>query len=85
MSNLHFTRLIKAKDKLREFNFRRLPSSGGTLFHVDVSDDRGNRLIFKIQKESAGSWKILDDILPTWIYETEDKIADAIEDQITTT
>lgn len=83
MSNLHFTRLIKAKDKLREFNFRRLPASGGSQFHVDVSDDRGNRLIFKIGKEGAGSWKILDDILPTWIYESEKELGIAIEDQIT--
>lgn len=85
MANLHFTRLIKTKDKLREFNFRRLPSESGSLFHVDVSDDRGNRIIFKMQKEGAGSWKILDDILPPWIYESEDKMADAIEDEITAT
>lgn len=85
MANLHFTRLIKAKDKLREFNFRRLPAEGGSLFHVDVSDDRGGRLIFKMQKGGAGSWKVLDDILPAWIYESEDKLAGAIEDQITAT
>lgn len=83
MSNLHFTQLIKAKDRLREFNFRRLPATGGNQFHVDVSDDRGNRLIFKMQKQDAGSWKILDDILPNWIYESENKLADAIEEQIT--
>ncbi len=84
MSNLHFTRLIKAKDKLREFNFRRLPAGNGSLFHVDVSDDRSNRLIFKIGKEGAGAWKILDDILPAWVYESEKDIADAIETQIAT-
>lgn len=84
MSNVHFSRLLKAKDKVREFNFRRLPAaSGNSLFHVDVSDDRGNRLMFKIQKEGSGTWKILDDILPTWIYEAEDKLGVAIEDQIT--
>ena len=83
MSNLHFTRLIKAKDKLREFNFRRLPATGGNQFHIDVSDDRGNRLIFKMQKEGSGLWKIVDDALPAWIHESEAKLADAIEDQIT--
>jgi hypothetical protein len=81
MSNMHFTRLIKAKDRLREFNFRKLPGTG--LFHVDVSDDRGNRLIFKMQKEGNSPWKILDDILPTWLYESEGKLNDAIEEQIT--
>jgi hypothetical protein len=82
MSNLHFTRLIKAKDKLREFNFRRLPAQNGTLFHVDVNDDRGNRLMFKMQKEGTGPWRILNDILPPWIFESEEKLGLAIEDQI---
>ena len=40
--NIHFTRLIKAAGRLREFNFRKLPDH---LFHVDVSDERGNRII----------------------------------------
>ena len=83
MSNLHFTRLIKAKDRLREFNFRRLPDAGGTVFHVDVSDDRGNRVIFKMKKEGNGPWKVLDNILPPWVLESETKLGDAIEDQIT--
>ena len=82
MVNTHFTRLIKAKDRLREFNFRKLPAAGGNLFHVDVSDDRGNRLIFKMQKEGAAPWKILDDCLPNWVYESSDKLSNAIEDQI---
>jgi len=83
MINTHFTRLIKAKDRLREFNFRKLPAAGGNLFHVDVSDDRGNRLIFKMQKEGAAPWKILDEALPGWISESENKLSDAIDDQIT--
>lgn len=82
MVNTHFTRLIKAKDRLREFNFRKLPAAGGNLFHVDVSDDRGNRLIFKMQKEGTAPWKILDDGLPNWVYESSDKLSNAIEDQI---
>lgn len=84
MNNTHFSRLIKAKDRLREFNFRKLPSAAGnSLFHVDVSDDRGNRLIFKMQKEGAGTWKVLDDVLPPWIYESEAKLNDAIEEVLT--
>jgi hypothetical protein len=83
MINTHYTRLIKANGRLREFNFRRLPSPGGNLFHVDVSDDRGNRLIFKMQKEGPAPWKILDEGLPNWIYETEDKLSNGIEEQIT--
>ncbi len=82
MTNTHFTRLIKAKERLREFNFRKLPAAGGNLFHVDVSDDRGNRLIFKMEKTGNGPWKILDGGLPAWISESVEKLSDAIEDQI---
>lgn len=83
MNNTHFTRLLKAAGRLREFNFRKLPSLSGHLFHVDVSDDRGNRLIFKMKKEGAAPWTILDEGLPPWIYESEEGLSSAIEDQIT--
>lgn len=82
MNNRHFTRLIKAADRLREFNFRKLPSATGELFHVDVSDDRGNRLMFKMQKEGGAQWKIVEEVLPPWIYETEPRLNEAIEDQL---
>jgi len=82
MNNKHFTRLIKAAARLREFNFRKLPSTTGELFHVDVSDDRGNRLIFKMQREGGSPWKIIDESLPAWVYEIEPLLAEALEDQL---
>jgi hypothetical protein len=83
MNNTHFTRLIKANERLREFNFRKLPSTANqNLFHVDVSDDRGNRLIFKMQKEAGSPWKIIDEVLPNWVYESEPRLNEAIEDQL---
>ena len=82
MNNRHFTKLIKAAERLREFNFRKLPSPTNDLFHVDVSDDRGNRLIFKMQRESGGRWKIIEDILPAWIYDSETRLNEAIEEQL---
>ena len=84
MNNRHFTKLIKAAERLREFNFRKLPSPTNDLFHVDVSDDRGNRLIFKMQREGGGKWKIIEDILPPWIYDSEPRLNDAIEEQLQT-
>lgn len=74
---LHFTKLVKAGGRLREFNFRRLAGSS-ELYHVDVSDDRGNRIIFKTRKEN-GVWKIEDTALPKWVYEAEPHMKDAIE------
>ena len=80
--NTHFTKLIKANERLREFNFRKLPSTSEGLFHVDVSDDRGNRLIFKMQKE-GNHWRILDETtLPKWIHESEGLMNTAIEDEL---
>ena len=82
MNNRHFTRLIKAASRLREFNFRKLPGNGAELYHVDVSDDRGNRLMFKMQREGGNQWKIIDEVLPPWVYETEPRLNEALEDQL---
>jgi hypothetical protein len=75
----HFTKLIKSGGRLREFNFRKLASPNDNLYHVDVSDDRGNRIIFKVRKEN-GSWKIEESGLPKWVYEVEENLKEAIED-----
>jgi hypothetical protein len=75
----HFTKLVKAGDRLREFNFRKLPGNPSD-FHVDVSDERGSRHVFKMRKEQEDQWKIENENLPNWIYEAEKKLGDAIED-----
>ena len=71
--NIHFTKLIKAADKLREFNFRRITSPNGPLFSIDVADDRGNRITFKMQQEGS-QWKFMDSALPNWILASEEQI-----------
>ena len=43
----YFTKLVKAGDRLREFNFRKF-SDPANFIHVDVSDERGSRHIFKM-------------------------------------
>jgi hypothetical protein len=73
-----FTKLVKAGDRLREFNFRR-PGQAPDLFHVDVSDERGSRHMFKMHKAEADQWKIDASNLPPWIYEAEEKLSEAIE------
>ena len=78
--NIQFTKLIKAPTHLKEFNFRKVPG-GDELFHVDVNDDRGNRIIFNMKQEN-GEWKIADNIVPKWISDAEPKLKDAIEQQM---
>ena len=56
--NIQFTKLIKAEGRLREFNFRKVNGLLEELFTVDVSDDRGNRIMFKMQKQ-GNEWLIL--------------------------
>jgi hypothetical protein len=79
--NIHFTKLIKAANRLREFNFRMLPGTSNTLFHVDVPDDRGNRIMFKMQK-ADNQWKIVDEGLPVWVSGNENRLNDAISEEV---
>lgn len=80
--NIQFTRLVKAPVQQREFNFRRIPNTDTETFHVDVSDDRMNRIIFKMQKGSAGCWKIVDTSLPVWICQAEEKLNEILEQEM---
>jgi hypothetical protein len=77
--NIAFTKLVKSEDRLREYNFRKLPGMQTDLFHVDVSDDRGNRIQFRMEKVD-GQWKIVDQVLPAWIKTAEPKLHEKIEE-----
>jgi hypothetical protein len=79
---VHFTRLIKAGGRLREFNFRKLKPHDEEYFTVDTVDDRGNRILFRMQKNSNNHWSIAEQILPGWIPENEEKLHEAIEDEL---
>lgn len=79
---VHFTRLIKAGGRLREFNFRKFRDAEIDTFSVDTVDDRGNRLLFRMQKSSNNHWTLLQQIFPKWIPENETKLHDAIEDEL---
>ncbi len=79
---IHFTRLVKAGGRLREFNFRKLKTEGDELFNVDTVDDRGNRILFRMQKKD-GSWKLFSEqALPVWITENESKLGSEIDEGI---
>jgi hypothetical protein len=80
--NIHFTKLVKTADRLREFNFRLLPGSSNNLFHVDVPDDRGNRIVFKMQKQEGNNWRIVEQQLPNWISDNENRLNELIEEEV---
>ena len=77
--NIQFTKLIKAPH-LKEFNFRKLPGTEA-LFHVDVNDERGNRIVFNMRQDDSG-WKIADNIVPKWVSDLEAKLGNAIEEEL---
>jgi hypothetical protein len=78
---IHFTRLVKAGGRLREFNFRKLRDTDPETFTVDTVDDRGNRILFRMQK-SGNQWAIQPQMLPRWIPENEALLHEAIEDEL---
>lgn len=74
-----FSKLVKAADRLHEFNFRQL-SGTDRRYHVDVPDTRGNRIIFYMQKDGENHWRVTD-LVPEWILHVEDELGEAIEQQ----
>ena len=82
IKNIQFTKLVKAEGRLREFNFRKVNSIKEGMFTVDVSEDRGNRIIFSMQKEN-NAWKIAgNDPLPSWIKNNESVFHELIEEEM---
>jgi hypothetical protein len=79
--NIQFTRHVKVSGRVREFNFRKIPGIQDELFHVDVSDERSNRIMFKMKK-IEGQWKIVDQQLPQWVLEGETKLHELIEEEL---
>lgn len=79
--NIHFTKLVKVSNRLREFNFRILPGSSNNLLHVDVPDDRGNRIIFKMQREE-NQWAVVNKDVPEWISANEKILNTAIQEEV---
>jgi hypothetical protein len=82
MKTIHFTRLIKTDERLREFNFIRFGRSLQDSFDADVVDNRGNRILFRVQKQD-NVWKVVPALqLPDWILRSEKSIHDVIEDEL---
>ena len=72
---------LKFENRLREFNFRKLGGLQEGVFTIDVVDDRGNRIMFKMQK-ADNVWKIVNQPLPEWIIKSEKIFHDLIEEEL---
>jgi len=79
--NIQFTKLLKAEGRFREFNFRKSANEGKIIFNVDVTDDRSNRIFFRMQKEDS-VWKIQSRDLPLWVINNETNLCELIESEL---
>ena len=79
--NIQFTKLLKADGRFREFNFRKTANDGKIIFNVDVTDDRSNRIVFRMQKEDS-VWKIQPQDLPIWVINNETNLCELIESEL---
>jgi hypothetical protein len=79
--NIQFTKLLKVNGQLKEFNFRKANPNNDGIFSVDVSDDRGNRVMLQMQKDD-GTWKIITPGLPKWVQEKEVVFNEVIEEEL---
>lgn len=80
----YFSKVIKAGDRLREFNFRQASLNDASRYTVDVPDDKGNRIMFSIDKDADGEWKIAAQRMPLWVHDAEQHLAKAIEENMET-
>ena len=78
----YFSKVIKAGERQREFNFRQLSAGSEMKYHVDVPDDKGNRIIFQMQKDEDGKWKTSASTLPLWIHSVEEILGEVISEQL---
>ena len=79
--NIQFTKLIKVKGRLKEFNFRKANASIKGQFTIDVLDDEGpmgNRIIFRMENKDD-TWQIISGYaLPAWVLEKEHELDEII-------
>lgn len=76
----YFSKVIKAGERQREFNFRQSSNSDDSRYSVDVPDEKGNRVVFAMQKNEEGQWKTSMPSLPAWVYDAEKALDEAIEE-----
>lgn len=80
-SNIFFSRLIKLDGRLREFNFRKIPALQDC-FHVDVTDDWGRRIMFRIEGQECSQYNMPADSLPHWLADATPHLHSAVREVV---
>lgn len=82
--NIYFSKVIKAGERQREFNFRQYQRLDTNSYAIDVPDDKGRRISFFVNKDADGLWKTVGEELPTWILAVETELNEAILEHLLT-
>ncbi|WP_460762132.1 hypothetical protein [Niabella terrae] len=79
---VHFTRLVKINNRLREFNFKKNNNAGDYVFDIDTADDRGNRIFFRLIREND-TWRAESkDEVPEWVESHKDQLVSELQEGI---
>jgi hypothetical protein len=78
--NIAFSRILKVSQKKVEFNFRKLPGDRLS-YHVDLTDEKGKRLMFTLDKAVEGGWRSRGTNLPLWLVAIEQMLGEVIEEE----
>jgi hypothetical protein len=82
---IHFSRLVKINNRLREFNFKKNNNAGDYVFDVDTADDRGNRLFFRLAKNSDNQWTLdSKQPVPDWVENHQQQLVTELEEGLLT-
>ncbi len=76
---LQFSLLVKAGERVREFNFNESPAENRV--RVNVCSETGERIYFTLAKNESG-WSIEPAALPGWITRHEKNIVEAFEAEL---
>lgn len=82
--NIYFSKVIKAGERQREFNFRQHTHTTSESYSIDVPDERGQRISFQMNKDADGIWKTTEQNLPTWIQDIATELNEAILENLLT-
>ncbi|MEI6948887.1 hypothetical protein V9K67_16995 [Paraflavisolibacter sp. H34] len=79
--DLAFTIILKAGNRLREFNFTRTNQTAQGSYAVDVVHE-DNRIYFHMNKKGPEEWEfIYPNLAPDWLVEAKQKLEAAIEEK----
>lgn len=78
--NIAFSRILKVSQKNIEFNFRKLPLESIS-YHVDLTDEKGKRLMFTLDKTADGIWRSKGTAIPLWLVAIEQMLGSVIEEE----